>query len=61
MHVFKEVFTIDNGQLPTFPDKNVECDYNTINLSPRNVYKYLQNENKLSAPGPDHGYPGLLT
>ena len=59
MHVFKEVFTADNGQLPIFPDKNVECDYNAIDLSPRNVYKYLHNANKQSAKGPD-GYPGLL-
>ena len=50
MHVFKEVFTVDNGQLPIFPDKNVECDYNAIDL---------HNANKQSAAGPD-GFPGLL-
>ena len=58
-HVFKEVFTVDNGQLPIFADKNVECDYNAIDPFPRNVYKYLQNANKQSAAGPDD-YPGLL-
>ena len=30
MHVFKEEFTVNKGQLPIFPDKNFECDYNAI-------------------------------
>ncbi len=47
------LFTIYNSQLPLFPDKNLECDYNAINLSPRNVCKYLHNANKQSAVGSD--------
>ena len=53
------MFTVDNDQLPIFSDKSVKCDYNAIDLSLRNVYKYLQNANKQSAAGPD-GYPGLI-
>ena len=53
MHVFKDAFTADNGQLLIFPDKYVECNYNAIDLSTRNVYKYLQNANKQSAAGPN--------
>ena len=37
MHVFKDAFTVDNGQLLIFPNKYVECNYNAIDLSPRNV------------------------
>ena len=40
MHAFKEVLTVDSGQLPIFPDNNFEYDYNVVDLLPHNVYKY---------------------
>ena len=40
MHSFKEVLTVDSGQLPIFPDNNFEYDYNVVDLLPHNVYKY---------------------
>ena len=58
MHVFKEVFTVDNGMLPNFPHKNVVCE-DFVDLSPKNVSKYLRLANKLSAAGPD-GFPGVF-
>ena len=41
MHFFKEVFTVDIGELPNFPHRNVVCE-NFIDLSPNNVSKYLR-------------------
>ena len=58
MHVFKELFTVDNGELPSFPHRNVVCE-NFIDLSPNNVSEYLCLANKLSAAGPD-GFLGVF-
>ena len=57
LHVFKEVFTVDNGVLPNFPHEMLCEDF--IDLSPNNVSKYLRFANILSAAGAD-GFPGVF-